>query len=599
MVFKHTTGQGEASANTPKTRLARYRAPDPVRIPLKSMDCYRRPMSTAFEITDRYVDELCVLFPPLATSLGVPGSDHEWGDGFGLSGIEAGHDLAVRYRLELLAHVDDPDPRQSLAARITLTSIEEQLAAYESEDHFRDLRHMGSPFHQPRSIFEIMPSGSAEQWDNITRRLETIDQPYDDYRDRLDEGRRRGVTVARRQVKSVARQARDISGVNSSFHDIFDDADRLGYANDRLQRAVEHAKSAAGSFGEWLEREYIQSAVDEDGVGEEVYRRAADRLVGLDVDPSEAYQWGWEEFHRLLREMARVGEQIIPGSDFAEVKESLESDPRGTVNSTDELVEYVERLLSEAVEDLADTHFEVPGLIRPLTVQIAPAGAPLGVYYIRPSEDFSRPGGVWYSIGDQSVFPLYQHISTAYHEGFPGHHLQIGTAMSQKENLSRAQRALTYYPGYQEGWAMYAEVLMGELGYLENPKHYFGMLAKQMYRAARIVVDIGLHLSKTIADTSPTASGEPWTFERAAQFMEIYGFRTPAQAQAEVLRYLGWPGQAIAYKLGEREMLSIREETRFRLGADFDLKEFHATILNHGTMRLDSLGEVVRQSAEK
>jgi uncharacterized protein (DUF885 family) len=249
-------------------------------------------MPTAFEIADRYVDELCVLFPPLATSLGVPGRDHEWGDGFGLSGIEAGHDLAVRYRLELLAHVDDPNPRQSLAARITLTWIEEQLAAYESEDHFRDLRHMGSPFHQPRSIFEIMPSESAEQWDNITRRLETIDQPYDDYRDRLDEGRRRGVTVARRQVKSVVRQARDISGVNSSFHDIFDDADRLGYGDDRLRRAVEHAKRAAGSFGEWLEREYLQSAVDEDGVGEEVYRHAADRLVGLDVDPSEAYEWG-------------------------------------------------------------------------------------------------------------------------------------------------------------------------------------------------------------------------------------------------------------------------------------------------------------------
>ncbi len=556
-------------------------------------------MPTVFEITARYVDELCVLFPPLATSLGVPGSDHEWGDGFGLSGIEADHDLAVRYRLELLPHIDDSDSRQSLAARVTLTSIEEQLTAYEAEDHFRDLRHMGSPFHQPRSIFEVMPLESAEHWENIILRLETIDQPYDDYRDRLDEGRRRGISVASRQVRSVAGQARDLSGVNSSFHDILDDADRLGYASDRLQGAVERAKGAAGSFGEWLESVYMQSAVDEDGVGEEVYRRAADRLVGLDVEPSEAYQWGWEEFHRLLREMARVGEQIIPGSDFAEVKEFLESDPESTAASTDELVDHVDQVLSDAIENLSGTHFVVPDAIRPLTVRIAPSGGPLGVYYRPPSEDFSRPGGVWYSIGDQHVFPLYQHASTAYHEGFPGHHLQIGTAMSQRGNLSRAQRVLTWYPGYSEGWAMYAEVLMGELGYLEDPKRYFGMLAKQMYRAARIVVDIGLHLSKTIASTSPIAPGESWSYQTATEFMEIYGFRTPAQAEAEVLRYLGWPGQAITYKLGEREMLSIREETRFRLGADFDLKEFHATVLEHGTMRLDSLREVVRLTAER
>ena len=192
----------------------------------------------------------------------------------------------------------------------------------------------------------------------------------------------------------------------------------------------------------------------------------------------------------------------MPGAGFAEVKEFLEHDPSGMANGTEELLEFVDRILAEAVDELSGSHFDMPEPIRPLTTQIAPPGGPLMVYYMTPSEDFARPGGVWYSIGEQNQFPLYQHVSTAYHEGFPGHHLQLATAMYHKEDLSRAQRTLIFYPVHGEGWAMYAEVLMGELGYLENPKYYFGMLAKQMYRAARVVVDIGLHLGKPIAESS-------------------------------------------------------------------------------------------------
>lgn len=143
---------------------------------------------------------------------------------------------------------------------------------------------------------------------------------------------------------------------------------------------------------------------------------------------------------------------------------------------------------------------------------------------------------------------------------------------------------------------MYAEVLMGELGYLENPQHYFGMLAKQMYRAARVVVDIGLHLGKDIDVGSPLFPGEPWSFDRAVEFMRVYGFRTSDQARDEVLRYLGWPGQAITYKLGEREILAIRDRFKASSGPSFDPKEFHRAIVDKGEMRLDDLADVVEES---
>jgi uncharacterized protein (DUF885 family) len=439
-----------------------------------------------------------------------------------------------------------------------------------------------------------MRFGTKTERENIVSRLGTVEKPLGDYRALLEEGIAAGVVVARRQVESVIAQARRVSEDPASIDEIVTKVSSDGIS-ETLTVVAEGARSAFARFADWLETAYLPNAVTEDGVGRDVYERAAGRLVGLDVDPDEAYEWGWEEFHRLLGEMERVAELILPGEGINATIEFLESNASVTAAGTDELLSFVEGTLSDAVDELSGTHFEVPDEIRPLTVNLAPAGSPLGVYYRRPSEDFSRPGGVWYSIGDQEVFPLYQHVSTAFHEGFPGHHLQIATAMYWRDEISRYQRLLTWYPGYGEGWGMYAEVLMGELGFLENPQHYFGMLAKQMYRASRVVVDIGLHVSKAVPNSSPLAAGEQWSFDNAVEFMRVYGFRTAAQARDEVLRYLGWPGQAIAYKLGERELLAIREKARARLGPAFDLKAFHSTVINNGAMRLDLLQEVVSE----
>lgn len=552
-------------------------------------------MTTAFQLADRLVDEACELNPVLATQLGIPGSDHEWGDSFGLAGVEQMLRLEERFRpkVEPLASSDQPEER--FAARVMLSAFEKSREAYESADHFRDLRHMASPFHRIRLTFDVMDPSTPGGRDDIVSRLDTVQTPLEDYRDLLEAGMAAGVVVAARQVESVIDQARRMSRDPASIGHIVEKVESTGGGSKALTAAAAAARAAYEEFADWLESWYLPKAAGEDGVGAETYARAADRLVGIEVDPEEAYRWGWQEFHRLRDEMQRVAESIMPGAGVGATKEFLETDPGETVSGTAELVAFVERTLLHAVSELSGRHFDVPDAIRPLTVQIAPSGGPLGVYYRSPSEDFSRPGGVWYSIGDQQVFPLYQHVSTAYHEGFPGHHLQIATAMYRRERISRFQRLLTWCPGYSEGWGMYAEVLMGELGHLEDPRYYFGMLAKQMYRAARVVVDIGLHLAKPIADSSPIAAGESWSFETAVEFMRVYGFRTPAQARDEVLRYLGWPGQAIAYKLGEREILGIREDTRMRLGPSFDLRAFHSTVLDNGTMRLDLLREMVAE----
>jgi uncharacterized protein (DUF885 family) len=550
-------------------------------------------VTSAFQLASDYVDDLCSLDPVLCTQLGIPGSDGDWGESFGIAGVAASLALAERYRRLVQPLLEDADYRQGLTARVMLASFDEAKTAFDAGDHLRDLRHMASPLHQIRLIFDVMAVDTPQGRADVRRRLETVRVPLDDYRRMLETGLEQREVVALRQVRSVIDQTRRMERDPASLDAIVARVTGAGGDIGETAMAAESARSAFGEFGDWLETRYLPHASDVDAVGREVYERAADRLVGMPVDPDEAYEWGWEEFGRLLDEMGRLAESIIPGAGVDAAKQYLETDPAVTVEGTDALLEFVSKTLDEASAELAGAHFDVPDVIRPLTVQLAPPGGPLGVYYRRPSEDFSRPGGVWYSIGDQNLFPLYQHVSTAYHEGFPGHHLQIATAMYRSEEISRFQRLLTWCPGYGEGWGMYAEVLMGELGYLENPHHRFGMLAKQMYRTARVLVDIGLHLGLRLDEASPIAPGSRWGFEIAVEFMTVYGFRTPAQAHDEVLRYLGWPGQAIAYKLGERELLEIRADTRKRLGDRFDLREFHAAVLDHGTMRLDVLRQLV------
>lgn len=543
-------------------------------------------MSTPFEISDQYVESLAELDPMFATSLGRTSGG--WPD-LSPAGTAKSRENADRF-LELFAHhLDHSDPNQRLASQVLSQSIQENLTAIDEGDHYENLRHMASTFQRLRAVFDLMPTNTDDDWEAIRTRLSTIDTAYHGYVATLTEGIQAGRTVAMRQVLSVIDQAEGLAGDESSFEAIAKKA--RGTAHETaIAAAVDHARRATHAFGEFLRNEYLAHARKEDGVGEERYRRAADRFVGMTVDPHEAYAWGWEELERLLIEMREVGEQIRPGASFAEVKELLETDPERAAHSPEEFVDFISSRQQRALDELAGTHFDVPTEIRDVTVQIAPPGGPLGAYYVGPSEDFSRPGGIWYSIGDQTEFPLYHQVSTAYHEGFPGHHLQVGTAATSIQRISRGQRRTIWYPGYGEGWALYAERLMGELGYLESPDYVFGMLSKHMYRAVRVVVDIGLHLGLSIPASAPLHAGEPWTFDTAVEYLELYGFRTAAQAPNEVLRYLGWPGQAISYKLGERAILALREEA---LAAGIELKEFHRRMLVSGSMRLDMLREIV------
>ncbi|MDX1449535.1 MAG: DUF885 domain-containing protein, partial [Acidimicrobiia bacterium] len=309
--------------------------------------------------------------------------------------------------------------------------------------------------------------------------------------------------------------------------------------------------------------------------------------VGMTVDPVDAYAWGWEEVREVLDQMAQLCEQIRPGATLPEVVGVLEHDPECAAPDAAAFIRFVEERQASALANLDGVHFDVPSAGRHVTISLAPPGGPPGAYYVPPSEDFSRPGSIWYSIEDPDApRPLYQEVSTAYHEGFPGHHLQLATSLAARDRLSRYQRLWVWYPGLGEGWALYTERLMAELGYFEKPEYVLGMLANGLFRAVRVVVDLGLHLGFEIPASAPIDGGESWSFERAVSYMQDVALQPPGYAESEVLRYLGWPGQAISYKLGERELLDIR--SRY-LTSGGDLRGFHREVLAHGDIRLDRL----------
>ena len=549
-------------------------------------------MSTPFEISDRLTEEFCDLSPIAATKAGVPGRDHLWDDTSpeGHAAMAAFCKAAIE---ELAPHLGHPERKQAVAARVLSAALEESLRRFEEGEHLVDMNHIFSPPQVIRDVFDLMDPEGDEGWNAIVARLGSVGAPLEGYRECLEAGIESGQTVARRQVNSVIEQSRSLASDESRFLKYVEIAGESGRDVADIQDAVDKARIAYGELAAWLEETYLSAATESDAVGRERYVRAADYFLGITIDPEETYLWGWEEVHRLRSEMEQTAAEIDPDKTIEEVIELLDTDPGRAEPSHEAFAAFVEKIQAEAVEQLAGEHFDVPEELRRVTVNIAPGDGALGAWYHAPSEDMSRPGSIWYAPGSRTAIPVWQEVSTAYHEGFPGHHLQVGTAVRLRDEVSRFHRLFLWKSGAGEGWALYAERLMDELGFFANPEYRLGLLASQLFRATRIVVDIGTQLELAIPGDAPLHAGEVWNYDIAVDYMDKVGLQERDVAESEVKRYLGWFGQAISYKVGEREILKMREVRKEKDGADFDIRRFHKDLLEAGAIRLDQVWELV------
>ena len=547
-------------------------------------------MATPFEISDRFTDRLAALAPILATNVGITGHDDECTD-YSPAGVAARAALCRETKEELAPHLGHADETQAFASMVLTGWLDEQLDKFEAQDWRRDINHVWSPFQNMRDVFDVMGKETPEQWDAIASRLEGFPGMLEGYRQCLEIGLGAGDTAASRQAESVMEQAEAAASEGSRFLGLLEQARAAGFDTGRVERGVEATRAANGEFAAWLRESYLPAAREEDAVGREEYLRGADEFLGMTIDPEETYEWGWDEVHRLRSEMAATASEIDPEMSIAQVIELLETDPGRAAASRAEFVDFVSGIQQQAISQLAGEHFDVPAELRVVTVNIAPPGGPLGAWYVGPSEDFVRPGSIWYAPGERERLPYWQEVSTAYHEGFPGHHLQVGTAVMERDKLSRFHRIAIWYSGAGEGWALYAERLMDELGFFEKPEYRLGLLASQLFRSVRVVVDIGCQLDLPIPQSAPLHPGQVWSYELAVDYMDEVGLQARDVAKSEVKRYLGWWGQAISYKVGEREILEMRERARSRSG--FDQKEFHRKMLEAGAIRLDHLHDVM------
>lgn len=549
-----------------------------------------------FALSDTAVDELMALDAVDATFMGVTGHDDRWTD-LSPDGVAARRAYFVDLRSSATACPAD-DRRADVAKRVLLDECDLAIARIDDGTWKSDLNNIVSPWQDLRVVFDLAPKATIGDWEAIATRLETIDQALDGYRASLELGMDEGRVPAKRQVRVAIEQGRQAAGDGSSFDQLAVDLDAGGLGDgalrQRLVDAVRHAKASYGAMTEWFEATYLPAAREADGVGSDAYVRAAAQYLGTTIDPHATSTWGWSEVERIRNELVEVCRAIDPDRSVHETLHLLETDPDRSAPDVETFITEMQARQDLALEKLAGTHFEVDPRIHEVEVKVAPPGGSTAPYYTGPSEDFSRPGRVWYPVDGRTSFPLFSEITTAYHEGFPGHHLQVGWQATMGDELSRFHRTLVWYPGSGEGWALYAEQLMQELGYFEKPDYVAGMLVSQLFRACRIVIDIGLHLEMTIPDSSFFHPGETWSYDLATEMMRDVAHQPPAVAESEVTRYLGWPGQAISYKLGERAILDLRAEMEQQPG--FDRKDFHAALLSVGSVGLDLMADLVRDA---
>ena len=538
-------------------------------------------------IADAWVDTLAEHEPTLATYIGRS----EFNDRFG-DYSPAGRERLLEEGRKTLASlttatpVDDIDviTQEDLAREIRLG-----IELHEAKSHLRDINVIASPAQEIRSVFDLMPTGTTEDWSVIATRLKAIPGAVDGYIETLREGIAQGVVPARRQVvevvSQIARYTED-GGFFATF--AAEAAPEEGQLPASLARDLADSANAArvayDGLAQFLGTDEAEAASAQDAVGRELYALHSRRFLGATIDLDETYEWGVEELARMVAEQESIAHEIKAGATVEEAVALLEQDPARKLYGTDALQAWMQETSDRAVAELGRTHFDIPEPIRRLECMIAPTKEG-GIYYTGPTDDFSRPGRMWWSVPEGvEEFDTWRELTTVYHEGVPGHHLQIAQAVYNRAELNSYRRLLGGTSGHAEGWALYAERLMEQLGYLDDPADRLGMLDGQRMRAARVVLDIGVHLGKQ----RPDGQGV-WDADFALDFMRHNVNMSDEFVKFEVNRYLGWPGQAPSYKVGQRIWEQLRDEVAEREGADFSIKRFHKRALDIGGVGLDTL----------
>jgi uncharacterized protein (DUF885 family) len=537
-------------------------------------------------IADSWVEKMAELSPSFATYIGRKGFDDQLDD-FSPEAQEA-HLAESRNFYQQVKDAPVADKVDEVTKDAMLEDFELGFELHDSGLWKRDLDVIASPAQGIRDIFDLSPTDGEEAWVNLVKRMNAVPETIDGYIRSLRLGIEAGDTPARRQVIMNIEQAEGIAAADGFFIKFAEGAKVDGSLKEEVEAAGRQATAGYAKLAEFFKSELLPKANAVDAIGRERYALTSRKFLGARIDLDETYEWGIEELARVTAEQNAVANEIKSGATVQEAIEVLNNDASRKLHSTEELQRWMQNLSDTAIEKLNGVHFDIAEPLRKLECMIAPTNSG-AIYYTGPTDDFSRPGRMWWSVPEGvTEFDTWRETTTVYHEGVPGHHLQIAQQVYNRDELNSWRRLASWSSGHGEGWALYAERLMADLGFLEDPGDRLGMLDGQRMRAARVVLDLGVHLGKKKLDGTGV-----WDFEYALEFMGKNVNMSKEFVNFEVHRYFGWPGQAPSYKIGQRIWEQIRDEYKAKKGSDFDIKEFHRTALNLGGLGLDVLKRAV------
>ncbi len=556
---------------------------------LPSIYRLKRSLTDVDQIANEYFEKVLDLNPVHATELGRKGVETLYPDY-----SPAGEKAFARLAKKTLKKVDNVLPIDDVDL-VTLDALQERLSLYRKQHKAGfggwQLNNIASVPQEVRSVFDLMKRNTQQDWEHIVGRMHRVTEALEGYIQTLEAAREEGKVAPRRQVDIVIEQTAAYYAPGGFFDELAAEvAEAVPALKDDAAAGAEAAKEGYRRLNTYLVEKLQPVAPSRDAVGRKAYSLHSRSFLGTTIDLDETYAWGVKELESIIARQREVAEEIEPGASIERAKQLLDEDPARQLHGTDELKAWMQKLADAAVENLADTHFEIGGPMRRIECCIAPTNEG-GIYYTGPSPDFSRPGRMWWSVPEgEDTFTTWRETSTVYHEGVPGHHLQIAIATALQGTMNSWRTNMLWVSGHGEGWALYAERLMEELGYLKDPGDRMGMLNAQRMRAARVVFDIGVHCEMPIPDEWAEQLGvEPgtiWTSELGYEFLKLNLDESEGHLRFEFLRYLGWPGQAPSYKIGERLWLELRDQA-VRRGDD--MRAFHTRALLLGSVGLDTL----------
>ncbi|MEW6934311.1 DUF885 domain-containing protein [Trueperella pyogenes] len=556
-----------------------------------------RPSTAIDQLSNQYVTSLLDCTPELVTALGRGSADEGDFSDYSPEGLGQMNDLHLA-TLRQLAALEPADDVDRITKAALTASLESEIEDYERGE-VGDINVIASPLQGIQEIYDNMAQESAADWELIARRLSNTPKALRGWQETLKLRAQSGPPTAAKQIELAIDQAEHKAGPSSPLADL---AVRGGGAHPQLAQLLEDAAaSARAAYGElaaFLREEILPHSAASEAFGRERYEPRIRAATGARLDLDETYDWGLAELARIVAEQEMIVRDLYgDGVSIPAALDRLNADPAYQVRGKDALKAWMQETSDRALDDLHGAHFDIPDPLRKLECMIAPSGTG-AIYYTGPSDDFSRGGRMWWSVPDGTdVFHTWQEKTTVYHEGVPGHHLQLGMATYVKDSLNDWRRNLSWNSGHGEGWALYAEGLMAELGYHDDPADYMGVLDSERLRATRVVLDIGFHLGK------PSPRGYEhispvWTRAVAWQFLQDNVAMDRSFLSFELNRYLGWAGQAPSYKVGHRIWKQLRADAEARAharGEDFSLKDWHMRALQIGSVGLDVLRDALEE----